>query len=72
MIIVLANKSITMHSITLLPVSAMISSLEDYWKPLLNHVESLSLSKFITRAMKWPTLLIKKVNAQPSPANFGY
>ena len=31
-IIVLANKSITMHNFTLLSVSVMISSLNDYWK----------------------------------------
>ena len=72
-IIVLANKSITTRSFSLLSVSMMISSLNDYWKPLLNRVGSLSLSKFITRAMKWPTsLFIKKVNSQPGPANFGY
>ena len=73
MTIVLANKSIMMRSFSLLSVSVMISSLNDYWKPLLNRVGSLSLSKIITRAMKWPTLLfIKEVNSQPSPANFGY
>ena len=72
-IIVLANKSITTHNFTLLSVWVMISSLNDYWKPLLNRVWSLSLSKIITHAVKWPTLLfIKEVNSQPSPANFGY
>ena len=42
--IVLANKSITTHGFTLLSLSVMISSLNDYWKPLLNRVGNLSLS----------------------------
>ena len=50
-IIVLANKFIMTRSFTLLSVSVMMSSLSDYLKPLLNHVGSLSLLKFITRAM---------------------
>ena len=72
-IIALANKSINTCSFSLLSVSVMISNLNDYWKPLLNRVGSLSLLKFITFTMKWSTsLFIKKVNSQPSPATFGY
>ena len=58
--LLLANKSITMHTFTLLSVPVMISSLNNYWKPHLNLVGNLSLSKFITRAMKWRTLLLFK------------
>ena len=48
-----------------------ISSLNNYWKPLLNHVGIPSLSRLTTCAMNWPTPpFIKKVNSQPSPANF--
>ena len=60
-IIVLTNESIMTYSFTLLSVSVIISSLNNYWKSLLNHVGNLSLSKFITHAMKWPiSLFIKK------------
>ena len=43
--IVLANKSNMTCGFTLLSVSVMISSLKDYSKPLLNCIESLSLSQ---------------------------
>ena len=46
-IIVLVNKSITTCNFTLLSVSVMISSPNDYWKPLLNCVGSLSFSKLL-------------------------
>ena len=47
---ILANKSITTCGSTSWSVSAMISSLNDYRKPLLNCVGSLPLLKFTTRA----------------------
>ena len=46
----LANKSITTHGFTSWSVSVMISSLNDYRKPLLNRAGSLSLAKITTRA----------------------
>ena len=70
MIIVLANKSITMHSFTLLSVSLMVSSLNDYWKPLLNHVGSLSLEIYYTLHEMTDFTIHQKVNSQPSPTNF--
>ena len=46
----LANKSIVTCGCTFngWSVSLMISSLSDYGKPLINHVGSISLSKFTT------------------------
>ena len=46
----LANKSITTHGFTLWSVSVMISSLNDYTKPVLNRAGSLSLAKITTHA----------------------
>ena len=46
----LANKSITTYGFTSWSVSVMISSLNDYRKPVLNRVGSLSLAKITTRA----------------------
>ena len=51
-IIVLANKSIITNGFTLWSVSVMISSLNDYRKPLLNCVGSLSLSNITTHAIE--------------------
>ena len=51
-IIALANKSITTNGFTSWSVSVMISSLNDYRKPLLNYVGSLSLSNITTRAIE--------------------
>ena len=42
-IIALANESVTTNGFTSWLVSVMISSLNDYRKPLLNYVGSLSL-----------------------------
>ena len=58
MIIVLTNKSITIHSFSLLSVSVMISTLNDYWK---HCVGSLS----ITRTMKWLHYSSKKSILSP-------
>ena len=52
MIIALANKSITTNGFTSWSVLVMISSVNDYTKPLLNCVGSLSLSNIITRAIE--------------------
>ena len=46
----LANKSITTNGFTSWSVSVMISSLNDYRKPVLNRADSLSLAKITTRA----------------------
>ena len=51
-IIALANESITTNGFTSWSVSVMISSLNDYRKPLLNYVGSLSLSNITTRAIE--------------------
>ena len=48
----LANKSIMMCGFTSWSVSVMISSLNDYRKPLLKDVGSLSLSKITTCAIE--------------------
>ena len=46
----LANESITTYGFTSCSVSVMISSLNDYRKPVLNRVGSLTLAKITTRA----------------------
>ena len=46
----LANKSITTYGFTSWSVSVMISSLNDYRKPVLNRAGSLSLAKITTCA----------------------
>ena len=51
-IIALANESVTKNGFTSWSVSVMISSLNDYRKPLLNYVGSLSLSNITTRAIE--------------------
>ena len=52
MIIALVNKSITANGFTSWSVSVMISSLNDYKKPLLNYVGSLSLLNITTRTIE--------------------
>ena len=42
MLIVFSNKPITTHIFASWSISVMISSLNDYRKPLVNHVQSLS------------------------------
>ena len=52
MIIALANESVMTNGFTSWSVSVMISSLNDYRKPLLNYVGSLSLLNITTRAIE--------------------
>ena len=51
-IIALPNKSITTNGFTSWSVSVMISSLNDYRKPLLNYVGSISVSNITTRVIE--------------------
>ena len=51
-IIALANGFVTTNGFTSWSVSVMISSLNDYRKPLLNYVGTLSLSNITTRAIE--------------------
>ena len=46
---VLVNESIMTHGFTSWSVSVIISSVNDYRKPVLNRVGSLSLAKITTR-----------------------
>ena len=52
LIIALANEFVTTNGFTSWSVSAMISSLNDHRKLLLNYVGSLSLSNITTRAIE--------------------
>ena len=57
-IIALANKSITTNGFTSWSISVMISSLNDYRKPLLNYVGSLSLLNITTCAIEMTGFII--------------
>ena len=58
MIIALADESVTTNGFTSWSVSVMISSLNDYRKPLLNYVGSLSLSNIATRTIEMTAFTI--------------
>ena len=49
------------------------SSLNDYEKPFVNHVGSLSVLKYITYAIELTNFTInQKANSKPNSANFSY
>ena len=73
MLIVFTNKPITTHIFASWSILVMISSLNDYRNLLLNHVQSLSLSKLTTCTIEvTSSLSIKNANSQPNPASFSY
>ena len=73
MLIVFTNKPITTHIFGSWSISVMILSINDCRKSLLNHAQSLSLSKLTTCTIEvTSSLSVKKANSQPSPASFSY
>ena len=73
MIIVLANKPILMHSLTLLSVSVMILSIKTLLKVTFELCrKSVSLEIYYIHHEMTDFTFHQKVNYQPSPANFGY
>ena len=65
-IIALVNRFVTTNGFTSWSVSVMISSLNDYRKPLLNYVRSLSLSNITTRAIEMTGFTIHQKSEFPA------